>query len=214
MLHPMPHLAQPGGVLRRLCMRYTTRRKLALLRMVKCLQDKEGILLTKSAESVQVSALLILRWAKLFSLGNNPIKALLKTKKKSIHPGPLGQLKPLKEALLKYIFKQHRQGIKVSTLSIAAVVLNLSTKLSDKDFVARCSTIEHFVRAHLMVYWVGTHLCQRKPEEMGVEASNYMRLILPLLFSPHRDWRFILNMDQTPVYFFSDEHKKDVGVGW
>jgi hypothetical protein len=34
----------------------------------------------------------------------DPIEALLKTKKKSIHPGSLGQLKPLEEALLKYIF--------------------------------------------------------------------------------------------------------------
>jgi hypothetical protein len=34
-----------------------------------------------------------------------------------------------------------------------------------------------------------------------VEASNYMRLIRTLLFGPHRDQGFILNMDQTPVYF-------------
>ncbi len=88
-------------------MRYTARRKLALLTMAKRLQDEEGILLCKSAECVQVSALLLTRWAELFSLGNNPIEALLKTKKKTVHPaGPLSQLKPLEEALLRYIFKQ------------------------------------------------------------------------------------------------------------
>jgi hypothetical protein len=114
-LHPMPCLAQPGGILRRMRVRYTARHKLALLMMVKHLQDKEGILLTKSTECVHVSALRILRWAKLFSLANDPIKALLKTKKKSIHPGSLGQLKPLKEVLLKYIFKQFKHGIEVST---------------------------------------------------------------------------------------------------
>ncbi len=48
---------------------------------------------------------------------------------------------------------------------------------------------------------MGTHLCQRKPEEVEAEASNYMRLIRTLLFGPHRNQRFILNMDQTPVYF-------------
>jgi hypothetical protein len=97
-LHPMPHLVQPGGVLRQMHVRYTARRKLALLRMAKCLRDEEGISLRKSADHVQVSALLLTRWAELFSLGNNPIEALLKTKKKSVHPGPLGQLKPLEEA--------------------------------------------------------------------------------------------------------------------
>jgi hypothetical protein len=96
-LHPMPHLVQPSGILRQMNVRYTTRRKLALLMMAKHLQDEEGILLHKYAELVQVSALLLTRWAELFSLGNNCIKALLKTKKKSVHPGPLVQLKPLEE---------------------------------------------------------------------------------------------------------------------
>ncbi len=96
----MLHLVQPGGVSRWMHVRYTAWCKLALLTMAKHFQDEEGILLRKSAERVQVSASLLTRWAKLFSLRNNPIKALLKTKKKSIHPGPLGQLKLLEEALL------------------------------------------------------------------------------------------------------------------
>jgi hypothetical protein len=120
--------------------------------MAKRLQVEEGISLTKSAQRVQVSALLILRWAKLFSLGNNPIEALLKTKKKSIQPGPLGQLKPLEEALLKYIFEHCKQGIKVSTLPIVVVALNLSTQFGEKNFIARCSATKCFVQAHSMVY--------------------------------------------------------------
>jgi hypothetical protein len=95
--------------------------------MAKRLQDEEGILLCKSVECVQVSALVLTRWAELFSLGNNPIKALLKTKKKSIHPSPLSQLKPPEEALLWYIFEQRKQGIEISTLSIIVMALNLST---------------------------------------------------------------------------------------
>jgi hypothetical protein len=181
--------------------RYTTRRKLALLMMAKRLQDEEGILLRKTAERVQVSALLLTRWAELFSLGNDPIEALLKTKKKSIYPGPLGQLKPLEEALLWYIFEQRKQGNKINTLSIVVVVSNLSTKFGKKDFVARCSTFKHFVCAHLLVYRMSMHVCQRKPEGVEAEASNFMSLIYPLLFGPHHKPRFILNMDQMPVYF-------------
>jgi hypothetical protein len=84
-----------------------------------------------------VSAGLLVKWEECFSLGNDPIKALLKTKKKLIHPGPLGQLKPLKEALLKYIFKKCKQGTKISTLAIVVVASNLSTKFGEKNFVAR-----------------------------------------------------------------------------
>ncbi len=85
-------LAQPGGILRWMRVRYTAWRKLALLTVAKHFQDKEGILLRKSTEHAQVSALLLTRWTERFSLGKNPIKALLKNKKKSIHPGPLSQL--------------------------------------------------------------------------------------------------------------------------
>jgi hypothetical protein len=98
---------------------------------------QEGILLCKSTEHIQVSALLLMRWAELFSLSNNLIKALLKTKKKSVHPGPLNQLKPLEEALLRYIFEQCEQGIEISILSIVVVASNLSTEFGKKDFVAR-----------------------------------------------------------------------------
>ncbi len=94
----------------------------------------------------------MLKWEERFSLGNNPIKMMLKNKKTSIHPSPLGQLKPLEEALLKYIFKHSKQGIKISTLSIVMMPSNLSTMFGKKDFVARCSTVKHFVHAHLLVY--------------------------------------------------------------
>jgi hypothetical protein len=181
----MPCLAQPGGILWQMRVQYTARRKLTLLKMAKRLQDEEGILLHKSAECVQVSALLLTRWAELFSLGSNPIKALLKNKKKSVHLGPLGQLKPLEEALLRYIFEQRKQGIKISTLSIVVVASNHSTKFGKKDFVARCSAVKHFVCAHLLVYQMGTHVCQRKLEKVKAEASDFMRLICPLLFGSH-----------------------------
>jgi hypothetical protein len=193
-LHPMPCLGQPGGTLQRMRVRYTARCKLALLMLAKWLRDKEGISLCKSAEHVQVSAGLLVKWEEHFSLGNNPIKALLKTKKKSIHSSPLGQLKLLEEALLKYIFENHEQGIEISTLAIVVVASNLSTKFGKKNFVARCSAIKRFVKAHLLVYQMGTHFCQCKPEEDEAEASNYMCLICTLLFGPHCNQRFILNM--------------------
>jgi hypothetical protein len=96
----MPHLTQPSGILRRMCVRYTAWHKLALLKLAKCLHDKEDILLRRSVERAQVSVGLLTKWAQCFSLGNNPIEAMLKNNKKSIHPGPFGQLKPLEEVLL------------------------------------------------------------------------------------------------------------------
>jgi hypothetical protein len=48
---------------------------------------------------------------------------------------------------------------------------------------------------------MGTHKLQRKPVEVEGEAKDYMHLICPFVIGNHRDPRFILNMDQTAVYF-------------
>jgi hypothetical protein len=49
---------------------------------------------------------------------------------------------------------------------------------------------------------MGMHICQRKPKEVEAEARDFMRLICPLLFGPHRNRRFILNMDQWIKHWF------------
>jgi len=48
---------------------------------------------------------------------------------------------------------------------------------------------------------MGMHKLQRTPEEDEEEAKDYIHLICPCLIGNHCDQRFILNMDQTPVYF-------------
>ncbi len=57
------------------------------------------------------------------------------------------------------------------------------------------------MHAHSFVYRMGTHETQRKPEEVEGEAKDYKRLIRPFVIGSHCDPRFVLNMDQTPVYF-------------
>ena len=57
------------------------------------------------------------------------------------------------------------------------------------------------MRAHSLVYRMGTHETQRRPDDVAQEASEYMDLVRQFLEGPHRNRRFILNMDQTPVFF-------------
>ena len=121
--------------------------------------------------------------------------------KKAAHAGPLGQLKAIKEPLLRHIFELREQGVTVSTFQMVVRASQLCRTFGAKHFVALCSTVKCFVCAHSFVYRMGTHLSQRKPDEVEAEAKDYMRLICPFIIGPHRDRRFIINMDQTPVYF-------------
>ena len=91
----------------------------------------------------------------------------------------------------------------MKTFLVVVQASSLSPEFKAKSFTARCSTAKRFMCAHSFVYRMGTHETQRKPEaeEVEGEAKDYMRLIGPFVIGSHRDPRFVLNMDQTLVYF-------------
>ena len=120
---------------------------------------------------------------------------MLKGKKKANCAGPLGQLKPLENSLLRYIFEQREQGINSSILALVVKASSLSPIFNERHFVARVSAVKRFVRAHSLVYHMGTHVSQREPDKVAVESSNYMDLMRQIVEGPHRDRHFIINMD-------------------
>jgi hypothetical protein len=183
---------------------YTARRKLGLLTAVERLQHEEGLSLQKAAEHLLVAHSLIVKWKKQQSAGPNDLFAALiwtSKNKKATHAGPFGQLKEIEGPLLCHIFKLREQGVTVSTFQMVVRASQLSPAFGAKHFVARCSAVKRFIRAHSYVYRMGTHLSQCKPEEVLAEAKDYMPLIYPFLVGPHLNRRFIMNMDQTLVYF-------------
>jgi hypothetical protein len=199
----MPCSFQPGGLSHQIRVRYTARRKLGLLTAVERLQHEEGLTLQKAAEHLFVAHSLIVKWKKQQGAGGDPFVALIWTSKnkKAAHAGPLGQLKVIKEPLLRHIFELCKQEVTVSTFQMVVRASQLSPTFSAKHFVAQCSAVKHFVCAYSFVYRTGTHLLQCKPEEVEAKAQDYMRLIHLFLIGPHCNLRFIINMDQMPVYF-------------
>jgi hypothetical protein len=209
----MPRVLQPGGLLRNMRVCYTARRKLGLLASAKRIMEEEGVTLRQAAEGLNVSHSLFVKWRQQQAADVDPILAMLKSKRKVAYVGPLGQLKPLEQALLRYIFEHPEQGMTVHTFNLVVKVSSLSPEFSAKHFVARCSAMKLFMRVHSLVYRMGTHQTQRKPEEVVAEALDYMNLIRTLLLGPHRNRHFILNMDQTPLYFCMTRKKTLEVVG-
>ena len=70
-----------------------------------------------------------------------------------------------------------------------------------------------FVCVHSLVYHMGMHESQRKPDEVAAEASDYMAVMRRLVDGPHRNRRFILNIDQTPVFFMMNAKRTLEVVG-
>ena len=203
----MPRVVQPGGLSGKMRVRYTARRKLALLASVKRVMEEEGLTLRMAAERLRVSHTLFVRWERQRDADGDPILAMLKKKMKVNHPGPTSQLKPIEVPLLRYIFEQREQGINVETFDLIVKASMICPVFNEKTFVAKHCAMQRFLRAHSIVYRMGTHVSQRNPEEVAKEAADFMSLMRPIVTGPHRDWRFILNMDQTPVYFSMSKKK-------
>ena len=197
----MPRVVQPGGLSGKMRVRYTARRKLALLTSVKRVMEEEGLTLRMAAERLRVAHSLFVKWERQRDADGDPILAMLKKRMKAKHPGPASQLKPIEGPLLHYIFEQREQGMAVATFDLAVKASTLSAEFGAKHFTARCSAVKRFLSAHSLVYRLDTHETQRKPEEVATEAAEYMALVRQLLVGPHRDRRFVLNMDQTPCWF-------------
>ena len=99
--------------------------------------------LRRAAEWLRVAHSLIMKWQQQQQAADvDPILTLLKGKKKSMHPGPLGQLKPLENALLQFVFEQREQGINVNTLSLIVKALSLLSEFNAKDFSVRSFAVK------------------------------------------------------------------------
>jgi hypothetical protein len=131
----------------------------------------------------------------------DPKDKLFKSKKMCSHPGPPGQLATINEPLLCYVFEQCKQGIVVNTFKIALRASFHSPRFHKKSFTTHCSAVKRWIFAHSMVYRMGTHTSQRPPAEVANEAADYMVYMRQMVVGINRDRRYILNMDQTLVYF-------------
>ncbi len=185
-----------GGVSGRKRRRYSLCESRGLLAKARHMQHAEGISLRSAAFRLGVAQSLLSAWSRRHSeIGD---VALLR--KKSVCLGPLGQLKPIEDTLL-------RQGMAVSTLMVTIKASQLSPEFAAKLLIARRSAVKRFLRAHSLVYRMGTHVAQRDPEEVRGEATDYMKSVRPIVAGKNCDRRFILNMDQTPVNFLMNPKK-------
>jgi transposase len=202
----MPRVIQPGGGRGKMRVRYTARRKRGLVATSKRM-IAEGMTLRAAAEELCVSAANLSKWASQGMGEIDRLDKILRSKKRAGHTGPSSQLKAIEDGLLRYIFEKREQGIEVSTFTVVLRASFLSPEFREKSFTARCSCVKRFLHAHSFSYRMGTHTSQRPPAEVEGEASDFMRFVRVIVSGANRDRRFILNMDQTPVYFSMSSKK-------
>ena len=155
-----------------------------------------GISQRKACEEVNLAPKQFRTWQKTreeLSL-KNPLAKSLDDGRESI------QL-PYTQALLRFIFENHEEGVEVTVPLIAIKARELSSEFRTKSRNAQLKSTTRFVKKHELVYRIGTNVCQRSPDSMRSEAADFMIDARLIVNQPTRHQDFIINMDQTPVYF-------------
>jgi hypothetical protein len=168
----MPRVLQPGGGGGMMRVRYTARRKRGLVAA-----SKRGRSRSPGLDKI------------------------LRSKKKVALTGPSSQLKAIEDGLMRYIFEKREQEIEINVFTVVLRASFMSPEFREKSFTARCSCVKRFMHAHSFSYRMGTHTLQRPPAEVEGEAFYFMRFVRVIVSGGNHDRRFIMNMDQTPVYF-------------
>ncbi len=183
--------------------------KIAITAKIRRIRWETNCSYRQAAALIDVSHTLVIRWHATHERFNNiDIKKLLRY---STYQGHCGDLDSMKEELLTWIFERRETGLVVSTLSVIIKACCILPPMQQKLALARYWVVHRFLKKHSIVHRMGTKVSQRPPGEVCQEAQEFQDFIHPMLQGPERDLRWIINMDQMPV-FFSMHPKKTLEI--
>ena len=196
---PRMLLVRPrGGAMGKVRKRYAIIEKIMLLNEVKRIHQEGNLSLQGVAAEIGVNHCLLVKWTKELP----KLQAHARLNKLAIIDGPNGQLHPIEEELLMWMFAKHEQGIQIrhSIIALRASSM-LRTIFGSKLMNAKILAIVRFMQKHNYVYCQKMNKATHAPQEVYDEAHEFLDNTCPLLHGLHHDRQWIFNMDQTPLPF-------------
>ena len=174
---------------------YTNKQKLAILNEVEK-GIAEGQTLRSLARSFGLQPKQLREWkTKKTTLANARSGA------KSIHTGHKSILHEFEEDLLRWFFELREQGMGISVRMMILKASELKADYRRRSARAKDQSMRRFLARHKIAIRAQTHESQRAPAEVRVEALDFVATIRPMLTTENRHHDYILNMDQTPIFF-------------
>ena len=194
--------------------------KLEMLRQIAAMQSS-GSSLRSAAKAFNIQGNQVRRWRKQFGEFNNNHDGrpgpqtntvagittadlrIRNMKAKSFCTGRVSLLEPFEDDILQWLFSLREQGMPVSIAMVALKARKLVGSIfRSKSERAQYMICYRFLASHKYGIRIGTHVSQRAPSEVCQEAKAYVEgMRSSTMQDPCRDPWFILNMDQTPVFF-------------
>lgn len=112
-----------------------------------------------------------------------------------------GCLKEFEEPLMEWFFALRESGVPVNIRAMVLKAGSFDPEFARKSWEARYQALQRLLKANCVAIRVGTRLSQRDPQEMADEAREFVAYMRGELSGPEINQDYVINMDQTPIYF-------------
>jgi hypothetical protein len=188
-------------------MRYPISLKREVVKKAKELLN-QGVSLRKTAASfdnhLKLSAIQLSNWIKKEEKMNaaDPISGIVMSAQAlSLHPGKQSTISGISAQLLEWITQNRDKGMPVSRNMVIIKASSLDANFRRKSASSKYAIICRFLYMNKLVIRSRTHQAQKSRRVMEQHGQEFVASIVPRLQEFGRDQRFIINMDQTPVFF-------------
>lgn len=124
------------------------------------------------------------------------------TSKKTLRCGRKSALEGIKDQLLAWIDNLRHQGMAVSVNMVVVKACSLDEHFhNSRTFHAKYKAVRRLLKSNNFSIRAKTHEAQRPLFQVQEEARTFLNLMKPTLLTANRHPDFILNMDQTAVFF-------------
>ncbi len=195
--------------------RYTVLEKINIVEYTQVCMEEDKVSLSVVADEVGVSVSTLWRWCDQIS----SLREVRKSgeSKRSLGKGRVSMLEEIASPLLSFIDELRESGYAVSRKMIVAHscrLLGPDHRFSLATYAAKAVCVSRWMAQNGLTIRAGTHQAQVPPQAVMVLASDFIfNIARPAVEQDFRDRRYILNMDQTPVFFSMHSTKSVDKIG-
>ncbi len=185
--------------------RYSIQQKIQYVEFAMLRMDEDLASLNSIADHIGVSSASLSRW--MNKLPQYRHIARHDQVRFSLNTGRRSQLDDIGPDLLSFVEDLRENGYAVSRKMIvvqACKMLGSDSSFRSKSYAARAQSVSRWMAKNDLSIRTGTHQAQVLPQTVLSTALDFMETIARPAVSPDLPYRhpdFIINMDQTPVYF-------------
>ena len=120
---------------------------------------------------------------------------------KILHQGKVSILACYEEKILTFIFEKQEQGIALNIKMLMLYARKICDVFWHKTKAAQYHCIRRFVKLHNIAKCACTHLSKLSPILLHEEAIGFVEKARKELKKRSRNQHYIINIDQSPIYF-------------